>query len=210
VPFRGSGQRLGEVSTSPDSTYWRTPACAQLRHTHTNSDRADHVHAANSIRQRAVCPSRARVTQAHDRRPSELRSHRIEEPAATMYEHDRECRIRRNHEIMEKLGLAVRGGGDCVCGVDRAFDGRKITKKALAALDLMSSLTQHEVEDLGFRGEDPEHDQPPELANYFSDSSEDSEEVERVVVGTNKDRVDHRQELFREAESLLCMKAGRG
>ena len=206
MPFRGSGQRLGEVSTSPDSTYWRTPACAQLRHTHTNSDRADHVHAANSIRQRAVCPSRARVTQAHDRRPSELRSHRIEEPAATMYEHDRECRIRRNHEIMEKLGLAVRGGGaNCVRGVDCAFDGRKMTKKALAALDLTSSLTQHEVQALGFSGE-----QPQELANYLSDSSEDLEEVERVVVGTNKDRVDHRQELFREAESLLGMKAGRG
>jgi len=146
------------------------------------------------------------VTQAHDRRPSELRSHRIEEPAATMYEHDRECRIRRNREIMEKLGLAVRGGGaNCVRGVDCAFDCRKMTKKALAALDLTSSLTQHEVQALGFSGE-----QPQELANYLSDSSEDLEEVERVVVGTNKDRVDHRQELFREAESLLCMKAGRG
>jgi hypothetical protein len=116
---------------------------------------------------------------------------------------------------MARLGLCnVRRGGR---GVDAAFDGRQITKKALSALDLTSSLTQGEVEGCVGGGshavradEDSEEGEPaPGLMDYYS-TSEDDEELDRIVLGTRKEHVAHRKELFRESETLLGLSTGRG
>ena len=134
---------------------------------------------------------------------SALRTHRVPEPAATLYEHERDQRIRHQNEILANLGLPVRSASR---GVDSAFDGHKVTKKTLAALDLTSALTQHEVEGCTSRadaGSDSNRD-------VHSDSSVDEEEMEMVTLGTRKQQVDHQRELFRETEVLLQLPTGRG
>lgn len=134
---------------------------------------------------------------------SALRTHRVPEPATTLYEHERDQRIRHHNEILAKLDLPAHGASQ---GVDSAFDGRKVTKKTLAALDLTSALTLHEVEGCTSRADacsDSDGD-------VFGDSSVDEEEVEMVTLGTRKEQVDHQRELFREAEVLLQLPTGRG
>lgn len=133
----------------------------------------------------------------------ELRQPNAREPAATFYEHDRDERIRRNNQIMAKLGLPVHGGEDH-CGVDNAFDGGKVTKRRLARLNLTSSRMREELQD--------SEDQAGNTSepDYLSDSSEDSDEMIRVTLGTRKENAEHRQRLFREAEEILCLRGGRG